>query len=72
MKALVVMNGEFYAGENTRENKLIFIPDRSKAVVVDERRLRFIIQSIHRWFMTGEIKLKRLEILEIGGGKTDV
>ncbi len=67
VKALIVLNGQYYAGENTQENKLIFNPKRSEAVVVDERRLRFITQSILRWFMNGEIELKRLEILRIGG-----
>lgn len=69
MKAIVVMNGQFYSGEDTQENKLNFSPDRSKAVVVDERRLRFITRSVLGWFMAGEIQLKRLEILEIGGEK---
>lgn len=67
MKAIVVMNGQFYTGENTEENKLNFSPERSKAVVVDERRLRYITQTVLRWFMGGEIELKRLEILRIGG-----
>lgn len=69
MKAIVVMNGQFYSGENAQENKLNFSPDRSKAVVVDERRLRFITRSVLGWFMAGEIELKRLEILEIGGDR---
>ncbi|EHQ92163.1 hypothetical protein [Desulfosporosinus youngiae] len=64
MKALVVLNGLYYAGENTQENKLIFRPNRSEAVVVDERRLRFIVQSILRWFMDRDIALQRLEILK--------
>lgn len=66
MKAIVVMNGQFYAGENAQENTLTFSPDRSKAVIVDERRLRFIVQSVLRWNMSGEIELRRLEILKAG------
>lgn len=72
MKARVVLNGQYYTGENVQENKLIFSPNRSEAVVVDERRLRFITQSILRWFMDGEIVLQRLEILKAGGEKDDV
>lgn len=70
MKAIVVMNGEFYAGEDADyPNKLMFTPNRKKAVVVDERRLRYITQNVLRWFMGGEIVLNRLEILRIGGDK---
>ena len=69
MKAIVVMNGEFYCGENIEKNELNFTPDRSKAVAVDERRLRYITQAVLRWFMSGVIELKRLEILRIGGDK---
>ena len=72
MKAIVVMNGEFYAGENVEDNKLNFSPDRKKAVMVDDIRLRFITQSVLNWSINGTIKLKRFEILEIGGGKKDV
>ncbi len=68
MKSLLVLNGQFYAGENAEDNILMFDRDRKKAVAVDERRLRFIIQSILRWNMSGEIELKRLEILKAGGG----
>ena len=64
-KSIVVLNGEFYAGENTQENKLIFSPDRKKAVLVDERRERFITQTASYWNMSGERKLKRLEIIEV-------
>ena len=66
------MNGQFYSGENTQENKLNFSPERSKAVIVDERRLRYITQTVLNWSMWGTIELKRLEILRIGGGKVDV
>ena len=70
MKAIVVMNGQFYSGESVGEDhKLNFSPDRSKAVVVDQRRLRYIVNSILRWFMADNIKLQRLEILEVTGGK---
>lgn len=69
MKAIVVMNGQFYSGENAEENTLTFSQNRSEAVVVDERRVRFIIQSILRWNMSGEISLRRLEILKAGGVK---
>jgi len=69
MKAIVVMNGQFYAGENTQDNTLVFNPDRSKAVEVDERRLRYITQTVLRWSMDKVIELQRLEILKIGGGK---
>lgn len=72
MNAIVVLNGQFYSGENAQENKLTFSPHRSKAVVVDERRLRYITQTALRWFMGGEIVLNRFEILRIGGGKVDV
>lgn len=72
MKAIIVMNGQFYTGENTEDNTLNFSPDKSKAVIVDERRLRYITQTVLRWFMGGEIVLNRFEILRIGGGKTDV
>lgn len=68
MKAFVVMNGEYYCGENVEENKLNFSPDRSKAVVVDERRVSFIVQSILRWFLSGEIQMQRLEILRAQRG----
>lgn len=71
-KAIIVMNGQFYAGEDTQNNTLVFTPDRSKAVIVDERRLRYITNTVFRWFMAGVIELKRFEILRIGGGKTDV
>ena len=70
MKAIVVMNGQFYAGETVGEDhKLNFSPNRSKAVVVDERRLRYLTQVVFNWSMSGEIVLKRFEILEAGGGK---
>jgi len=69
MKAIVVMNGQFYAGENTKGDMLNFSPDRKRAVKVDDRRLRFITQSVLRWFMNGEIELKRLEIIRIEGGE---
>jgi hypothetical protein len=68
-KSLVVLNGQYYCGENKEENKLVFLPERSKAIRVDERRVRFIIQSILRWNMSGEISLRRLEILKAGGVK---
>lgn len=71
MKAIVVMNGQFYAGENTQDNTLVFSPERSKAVAVDDRRLRYITQTVLRWSMDRVIELKRLEILRIGG-KADV
>lgn len=64
MKSLIVLNGQYCCGENTEENKLVFIPERSKAVAVDERRLRFIDQCIFSWFMSGEIVLKRIEVLK--------
>ncbi len=64
-KSIIVLNGEFYAGENTQEDKLIFSPDRKKAVLVDERRERFITQTVSGWNMSGERKLKRLEIIEV-------
>jgi len=67
MKAIVVLNGQFYSGENAEDNMLMFDNDRKNAIVVDERRVRFIAQSILRWFMGGTIELKRLEILEVGG-----
>jgi len=69
VKSIVVMNGQFYSGENTKDNKLLFNPDRTKAVEVDERRLRFITQTVLRWFMNREIDLERFEILKVGGGK---
>ncbi|MCO1599770.1 hypothetical protein [Desulfosporosinus nitroreducens] len=65
MKAIVVLNGQFYSGENTEENKLTFSSKRSDAVIIDERRLRFIIKTITNWFMDEEIVLKRLEVLDI-------
>ncbi|HBV87040.1 MAG TPA: hypothetical protein DEF42_10400 [Desulfosporosinus sp.] len=68
-RSLVVLNGQYYAGENKEENKLVFLPERAKAVSIDERRLRFIIQSIYYWFRSGEIELQRLEILKANGGK---
>ena len=64
MKAIVVMNGQFYSGEDTKENKLNFCQERANAVAVDERRVRFIVRTILGWFMSGEIKLQRLEILK--------
>jgi len=72
MKSIVVMNGQFYSGENVQDNKLNFSRDKNQAVEVDERRLRYITRSIFGWFMSGEIKLNRLEIIEIDGGKKDV
>jgi len=69
MKAIVVMNGQFYCGENAEKNTLDFTPDRSKAVVVDERRRRFITQCVLRWSMEGTIQLERFEILKVNGGK---
>ena len=74
MKALIVLNGEYYAGENTKENKLVFEPERSKAVPVDERRLKFIISAISGWITDDVIKLRRLEVLwekRRSGGKND-
>ncbi|KUO77218.1 MAG: hypothetical protein APF81_08375 [Desulfosporosinus sp. BRH_c37] len=65
MKARIVLNGEFYAGEDKEKNKLIFSPDRRKAVLVDERRERFITQTVLGWNMSGERKLKRYEVLEV-------
>ncbi len=72
MKAIIVMNGQFYSGENDQDNTLNFSPDRTKAVEVDERRLRYITQTVLNWSMWGTIELKRLEILKISGGKADV
>ncbi|EGW39186.1 hypothetical protein [Desulfosporosinus sp. OT] len=63
MKALIVLNGKYYAGENEKENKLVFEPERSKAVPVDEERLKFIVNAISGWVMDDEIQLGRLEIL---------
>jgi len=71
MKAIVVMNGQFYAGENARDNKLNFSPDRKKAVIVDDRRLRQITKSVFNWSLDGTIELRRFEVLEVGG-KTNV
>jgi len=68
-RSLIVLNGQYYAGENKEENKLVFLPERAKAVAIDERRLRFIVQSIYYWFRSGEIELNRLEILKTGGVK---
>jgi len=71
MKAIVVMNGQFYSGENARDNKLNFSPERSKAVVVDERRLRDITKSVFNWSLDGTIDLRRFEVLEVNGGAKD-
>lgn len=68
MKALVVLNGQYYAGENVRENKLIFNPERAKAVPVDEQRLKFIMWAISGWVTDDEIELGRIEILRKKGG----
>lgn len=65
MKQLIVLNGQFYCGENKEDNKLMFDPDRSKAVAVDGRRVRFIVHNIYGWFRANEIKLQRLEILDV-------
>jgi len=67
-RSLVVLNGQYYAGENKEDNKLVFESERAKAVAIDERRLRFIIGSIYYWFKSGEVELKRLEILRAKGG----
>jgi len=72
MKAIIVMNGQFYSGENAEDNTLNFSPDRSNAVAVDERRVRYITQTVLNWSMWGTIELQRLEILRISGGKADV
>lgn len=64
MKAIVVLNGQYYCGENKEDNKLVFLPERAKAVAIDEKRLRFIVQSIYHWFRSGDIQLQRLEILK--------
>lgn len=63
MKHLLVLNGKYYAGENTKENKLVFELERSKAVPVDEERLKFIVSTISGWVTDNEIQLKRLEVL---------
>ena len=63
MESIVVMNGQFYAGENA--NKLNFSTNRKQAVIVDERRLRYITQSVLRWSMNREIELKRFEIFKV-------
>jgi 5-keto 4-deoxyuronate isomerase len=68
-RSLVVLNGQYYCGENKEDNKLVFHPERAKAVAIDERRLRFIVQSIYYWFRSGEIQLQRLEILKVGDSK---
>lgn len=65
MKAIVVLNGEFYSGENTEENTLIFSPHRKQAVVVDDRRLRYIMQTVVGWSVNGVKELKRLEVLKV-------
>ncbi|KLU64039.1 hypothetical protein DEAC_c40330 [Desulfosporosinus acididurans] len=65
MKHLLVLNGEYYAVENKEENKLVFLQGRNNAVAVDERRLRYLLQTIQRWFMSGEIELKRIEVLKV-------
>lgn len=67
--SLLVLNGQYYAGENKEDNKLVFHSERSKAVAIDERRLRFIVRTIYGWFMSGEVPLQRLEILKAGGVK---
>lgn len=69
MKSFVVMNGQYYAGEDTQNNKLNFCHGRANAVAVDQRRVRFIVRTILGWVMSGEIELNRLEILRIGGNK---
>ncbi|EGW36479.1 hypothetical protein [Desulfosporosinus sp. OT] len=65
MKHLLVFNGQYYAGENTEDNKLIFVSERSNAMPIDERRLRYIMQTIFNWFMAREIELKRIEVLKV-------
>ncbi|KLU66735.1 hypothetical protein DEAC_c14030 [Desulfosporosinus acididurans] len=65
MKHLLVLNGQYYSGENAAENKLVFKEGRSNAVAIDERRLRYLIQTIIGWFMSGEIELKRIEVLKV-------
>lgn len=67
MKALIVLNGKYYAGENVKENKLVFEPERSKAMPVDEERLKFIVNTISGWVTDDEIQLGRLEILRSKG-----
>lgn len=70
-RSLIVLNGQYYAGENKEDNKLVFESERDKAVAIDERRLRFIVRTICGWFISGEVPLQRLEILkaQVGGGK---
>ncbi|WP_407310967.1 hypothetical protein [Desulfosporosinus sp. SB140] len=63
MKALVVLNGQYYAGKNDQDNKLIFELERAKAVPVDDEGLKFIVQTVAEWVVDNEIELKRLEIL---------
>ncbi|KUO70164.1 MAG: hypothetical protein APF81_03830 [Desulfosporosinus sp. BRH_c37] len=65
MKQLIVLNGQFYCGENKEDNKLMFDPDRSKAIEVDERRVRYIVHNIYGWYRYREIKLQRLEIIDV-------
>lgn len=67
MKAIVVMNGQFYAGQN--DNKLNFSPDRKEAVIVDDRRLRDITKAVFNWGLDGAVDLRRFEVLEVGGGE---
>lgn len=65
MKSFVVLNGQYYAGENAKENKLMFLEGRENAAAIDERRLRYILRTIIGWFMSGEIELKRIEVLKV-------
>lgn len=60
---ILVVNGKFYAGENTVENVLVFSPERNEAVLIGEAGLKSVIKSVLGWVVDGEIELKRIEVL---------
>ncbi|HBV87021.1 MAG TPA: hypothetical protein DEF42_10305 [Desulfosporosinus sp.] len=72
MKALVVLNGQYFAGKNELDNKLIFEPERTKAMPVDDKDLKFIVQTVAGWVADNEIELHRLEILRAKKRQSEV
>jgi len=64
MNKILVVNGQFYAGENR------FSGDKSKRVPIESQdKLNNVLCHVLGQVILGEIELKRIEIFEPGGGK---
>lgn len=69
MSKVWVLNGKFYAGANNIENTLMFTPKRPKALPVDELELGVALRAVFGWIESGEIALKRIEVLDVADNR---